>query len=409
MIRFTCAASAAALVVTLASCSRSPVTGHGTFAAPTSASPSKTPGTGSGTTPDSVSAPPQPSSTHAAPTWASVFRRVSSGVVRIDVENCYEAGTGSGFLIGPDLVATVAHVVEGMGSIRVTAPGLALATSARVIGLSHAHDLALLRTDVPLPGHVFTLGSRAPEIGTPMAAIGFSLGGGMQLSPGTVTGTHNHRDVGGGGTIYSLSDVVLTDAAVNPGNSGGPWLTPDGKVIALDESGPPYSSDGERAQGNNGGVSSIDAASHFSAWQSTPRYIPSGDCPTPPQSEQAALFTLATYFQDIDLSDYASAYAQHDDATPQGLASFVTGVETSEDNAIDGSGAPFGEDGTGVDDRGRYVDVTFESRQDPDHAPAGTRMRCTVWHIRYHFAETRGLTLIHSADAEPGRQLFEPC
>lgn len=402
------------LCLAVAGCAATTVTGQGSVAVSihTPAPPPRTkhaaPRLASPSLPSPTPSPAPQTSTAAPPSWASVYREVSSGVVRIDVANCNETGTGTGFLIAPDLVATVAHVVEGMGPIRVTAPNLALATAAHVVGVSHDHDLALLQTSTPIPGHIFRLSGTTPPIGTAMAAIGFSLGGSMQLSPGTITGTHDHREVGGTDTTYDLSDVLLTDAAVNPGNSGGPWLTLDGQVIALTESGPPYSSEGQPAEGNNGGVSAVDAAAHFNQWSQYPQTAPPGPCSTPANSEQAALFTLFVYFEDIDTSDYASAYAQHDDATPQGLASFIAGVETSQDTSTHGSSL-FTEDASGVDQQGRFVDATFESHQDADHAPAHTGMTCTIWHIRYHFTITRGLALIHNALAEPGHQLYQAC
>jgi len=160
-------------------------------------------------------------------------------VVRIDVAGCYQSAVGTGFLIAPNLVATVAHVVTDSPDIRITSPSLTTATGGTIVGLDPAHDLALIRTDTPIPGHIFRLSPQAPGIGTEMAAIGFPLGGGIQLSTGHITGTHNHRTVDGdAGEHYTLSDVLLSDAALNPGNSGGPWLTRAGAVVALDESGP---------------------------------------------------------------------------------------------------------------------------------------------------------------------------
>src|SRR3712207_18624 len=105
--------------------------------APTTTSPS-------GST-ERATTTPTPSQSPVAPTdWSKVFASVSSGVVRLDVVGCDgNGGTGTGFLVDPTLVATVAHVVEGYKTIRVTSPKTGLVTAGRVVGYDHAHDLAL--------------------------------------------------------------------------------------------------------------------------------------------------------------------------------------------------------------------------------------------------------------------------
>ena len=142
--------------------------------------------------------------------------------MRIDVTSCDRAGTGTGFLITPNLVATVWHVVEGADYVRVTDPSLSLASFGTVIGLNREHDMALIRLATPIPGYRFTLETAAPELGTDMAAIGFPLGGSIQITPGTITGAHSHRIVRGVGT---LSDVLLTDAVLNPATAADSWFT----------------------------------------------------------------------------------------------------------------------------------------------------------------------------------------
>src|SRR4051794_32062060 len=74
---------------------------------------------------------------------------VRSGVIRIEVAGCGERAVGTGFLIGPRLVATVEHVVEGAAAIELRGRGGRLGT-ATVTGADAARDLALLRTKRPL-------------------------------------------------------------------------------------------------------------------------------------------------------------------------------------------------------------------------------------------------------------------
>ena len=101
---------------------------------------------------------------------------------------------------------------------------------AQVIGVDKDRDLALLRLKKPAKGYVFRFSRRAPRLGEEVVAIGFPLGLPLTVTRGTVSGL---------GRTISIEDVkrralVQTDAAVNPGNSGGPLLsTATGDVVGL--------------------------------------------------------------------------------------------------------------------------------------------------------------------------------
>lgn len=358
-------------------------------------------------------APPKatPPSAGAVASFASLFKNVASGVERIDTSDCTGAYAASGFLLRPDLVATAAHVVEGQGVIRVTSPTSHVVTTATVIGISHEHDLALLRTSVPLAGHLFTLAIGYPEPASELMAVGFPLGGRMQQTRGSVNTIHDHLVVAGPDTEYHISDAVITDAALNPGNSGGPWLNLSGQVIAIDESGPADAHGATPTQGNNAGVSSVVAAGDFEEWAMSPQpteFVQG--CPVAPNSEEAALDSLEHYFYDIDNSDYDSAYAQLSPVGRGSYQGFLRGVLTSEDAAPIESAGLFREDGSGITADGqRYIDATFVSHQDADHAPAGTRDTCDVWSLRYTFSVVNNVPLIVGTRAQPGRPAHEAC
>jgi hypothetical protein len=97
---------------------------------------------------------------------------VRNGIIRIQTTTCDERGVGTGFLVGPRLVGTVEHVVEGAASIVLTRNGKALG-SAQVIGEDPARDLALLETKKPVSGYRFRLGSRSPRLAEQVVALGF--------------------------------------------------------------------------------------------------------------------------------------------------------------------------------------------------------------------------------------------
>jgi S1-C subfamily serine protease len=216
-------------------------------AASSSAQASTTPATSS--TP-----PPEPSSSQAAPTTAqSLYDADSSGIVRIMDDTCDGFSTGTGFLIGPNLIATVGHVVAGADDIRVTDPVLGTTSSAVVLGFaSNDQDLALLQIPVAIPGHIFTLSASEPAVGASIVVIGFSKGGPEHISDGLVESVHQHAAVGVEPSVLTLSDLALTNAATNPGDSGGPWLDAAGQVLALTDYVPPAGDQGENGGGGAG-------------------------------------------------------------------------------------------------------------------------------------------------------------
>jgi len=358
--------------------------------------------------------PTSTTSTTQPPSWADIYRTVSSGVVRIDATTCDGGGTGSGFLVTPTLVATVAHVVDGAQSIRVTQPGLALATSAAVVGFDLSHDFALVQVSSPILGHAFPLETTQPEIGTEMAAIGFPLASSMAMAIGHVTAEHDRRQVEG--LPDPLSDMLVTDAATNPGNSGGPWLTRDGKVIALAESGPKYVPEAHSlAQGDNGGVPADTAALLIDKWEQSLQTVTPPACPGQPSdpaqvASLSALATLRQYFTDIYTNDYPSAYAQLISADPSGLAAFIGAVKTSQDVAADSTAdAPKWFDIDNVTYAGNAVvaDIRFRSTQDAAHGPSGET--CTDWRLRYTFSQHNGLWLIGDVVPQPGQPESAAC
>jgi S1-C subfamily serine protease len=180
----------------------------------------------------SSSAPP--TSTHAPTTtnplsFADLVQRIKSGVIRIEVTDCGDSAIGTGFLIKPRLVATVEHVVDGALKIKLKRNGELLGT-ATVIGLDKDRDLALLRTSVPIDGYDFGFAGRAPRLGEDVAAMGFPLGLPLTVTRGSVSGLGRTVPIEG----VKRRRMVQTDAAVNPGNSGGPLLSAEtGEVVGL--------------------------------------------------------------------------------------------------------------------------------------------------------------------------------
>jgi S1-C subfamily serine protease len=141
-------------------------------------------------------------------------------------------GTGSG-IVWDDLghVVTNAHVIENASEAQVRlADGRSFRAS--LVGVSPAHDLAVLRIGVaaarpePIP-----VGASADlEVGQSVFAIGNPFGLDWTLTRGIVSALDRELPAGGGAII---SGLVQTDAAINPGNSGGPLLDSAGRLVGV--------------------------------------------------------------------------------------------------------------------------------------------------------------------------------
>jgi serine protease Do len=139
-----------------------------------------------------------------------------------------EQGLGSGVIARSDgVIVTNHHVVEAAAELRVVLSDRR-ELRARVLGSDPQTDLALLRVEAEgLPTVAFGDSARV-RVGETVLAIGNSLGMGQTVSCGILTA----KDRGNVG-IVDDEDFLQTDAAVNPGNSGGPLLNLKGEMIGI--------------------------------------------------------------------------------------------------------------------------------------------------------------------------------
>ena len=145
---------------------------------------------------------------------------------------CTNEQEGSGFVVGPGLVATNAHVVAGEppGNTQVVVGGLSYGATA--IFFDPSFDLAVLRTNAPL-GPALTMSPNLVSRGTPGALLGYPEDGPLAIDPAGVTEeiTAPGKDIYNDGSV--TRDVYAVDANVLPGNSGGPLMGPGGQVIGV--------------------------------------------------------------------------------------------------------------------------------------------------------------------------------
>ena len=159
-----------------------------------------------------------------------VVARARASVVEIEGRSCNGIGVGSGFVAGNGIVVTNAHVVAGMRNPYVHDDNGR--HRSEIIGFDPDLDIAVLRTN-GLAGKPLSILDSLVENGTPGVVLGYPGGGPFAVRPAVIT----ERFIALGQDIYNevsgRRDVYALKADIEQGNSGGPLLDAEGRVIGV--------------------------------------------------------------------------------------------------------------------------------------------------------------------------------
>lgn len=159
-----------------------------------------------------------------------VLAEVTRGVVPLRAIGCGAVSNATAFAVAPGLLVGVAHVIAGASKVEIDVSagdaGTVAAQPAEVVGYSEEHDLALLRTDAPVP----PLSLDRARLGAIAAVLGYPEGPALEVSPARIEHYVSAGGLWGDGTRRR---VYILAANVRSGQSGAPLLDQQGKAVGV--------------------------------------------------------------------------------------------------------------------------------------------------------------------------------
>lgn len=239
------------------------------------------------------------------------LKQAELSVVRLDSVVCdpeREGGTGTGFLIGPRLVVTAAHVIESASNVLVHNRE-EVRVGTRVLGIEEARDLALLELDRDFTGVVpFQMAEQRVPTETEVSALGYAFGRGLSDTKGVVKG----YDVKVPTDERAVTDLVQTSAGINPGNSGGPLVTKEGTVVGVVVGSLGDADDFAFA------VDATVAAPLLQQWRRSPMQLRDVECPDPVAPTDGSGVAVGRSVSGRSVAEIAVALGIHFDALNNG-------------------------------------------------------------------------------------------
>jgi putative serine protease PepD len=187
-----------------------------------------------------------------------IYERDSKGVVSIKAVTAEGEDEGTGIVLNEQgLILTNDHVIKGATSLTIDASGTTKTTrSATIVGEEANQDLALIRVNPSgLELKPLTLAnSSSVQVGDAVYAIGNPYGLEETLTRGIISALNREISAPDGSKI---TGAIQTDAALNPGNSGGPLINEEGDVIGVNSQ---IASDASTADGSQPGSTGVGFA-----------------------------------------------------------------------------------------------------------------------------------------------------
>ena len=171
----------------------------------------------------------------ASSAFTDTYRDVVDSVAAVRVEGFGQSGEGTAWVYDDEYLVTNDHVVASGGTPYLWFSGVGW-REASVVGTDVHSDLAVLEAESkPDEATPLSLVEEPKPVGTEVAAIGNPFGLTGSFTTGVISG--RNRSVPIPDRPFSIADGVQTDAALNPGNSGGPLVTLDGDVVGTVSAG----------------------------------------------------------------------------------------------------------------------------------------------------------------------------
>jgi S1-C subfamily serine protease len=178
----------------------------------------------------------------AGPLSGAAITAVERGVVDINTKLGYQSATAAGtgmILTANGEILTNNHVIDGATAISATVVATGRTYTAKVVGTDVTADVAVLQLQGASGLSPIPLGNSS-GVATGDTVIALGNAGGVGGAPSVVTGTVQATGQAitasdqGGANAERLTDLVETDAPIQPGDSGGPLVNASGKVIGMD-------------------------------------------------------------------------------------------------------------------------------------------------------------------------------
>src|SRR5271154_7304420 len=218
-------------------------------------------------------------------TATQIYKQDSPGVVSIKAVKSEGEDSGTGIVLNEEgLILTNGHVVEGASSLTVNAGGASSNTRpATLVGEEANSDLALIRVNPSGLGlkPLKLVSSSSLQVGDSVYAIGNPYGLEETLTRGIVSALGREISAPDGAKI---AGVIQTDAALNPGNSGGPLLDDQGEVIGVNSK---IASDAASVAGSQPGSTGVGFAISSNTVAQAIKTIESGNGVSSPSASQS--------------------------------------------------------------------------------------------------------------------------